>query len=130
MSNEIMNLIETLVVAPLAIAISAFLIALIRQQTAKIESSVKDNKVKRLIQIAESAVDQAVTSVTQTYVDGLKKEGAFDSNAQKDAFEKSKQNVRKLLTADAISAVKDAFGDFDEWLETKIEEAVYNNKVS
>lgn len=130
MSNEIMNLIETIVVVPLVIAISSFLIALIRQQTAKIESSVKDEKAKKLIQIAESAVAQTVTSVTQTYVDELKKEGAFDFCAQKEAFEKSKQNVEKLLTEEAVSAVKETFGDFDEWLETKIEEAVYNSKAS
>lgn len=124
MSNEIMNLVETLVLAPLVIAISSFLIALIRQQTAKIEDKIKDDRVKRLIEIAEGVVSQAVTSVTQTYVDGLKKDGIFDTDAQKEAFEMSKDKIYMLLTTDTLQAVKDNYGNVEEWINTKIEETI------
>lgn len=126
MSNEVMNLIETLVLAPLVIAISSFLIALIRQQTAKIEEKVKDDKVKRLLEIAENVVSQSVATVSQTYVDVLKKDGIFDKDAQQQAFEMSKDKIYTLLTTDTLQAVKDNYGNVEEWINTKIEETINN----
>lgn len=128
MSNEVMNLIETLVLAPLIIAISSFLIALIRQQTSKIEEKIKDEKAKRMLEIAENVVSQAVATVSQTYVDGLKKDGIFDTDAQKEAFEMSKNKIYMLLTTDTLQAVQDNYGSVDEWITTKIEETVNKNK--
>lgn len=126
MSNEVMNLIETLVLAPLVIAISSFLIALIRQQTAKIVEKVKDDKVKRLLEIAENVVSQSVATVSQTYVDALKKDGSFDKDAQQQAFEMSKDKIYTLLTTDTLQAVKDNYGNVEEWINTKIEETINN----
>lgn len=128
MSNEVMNLIETLVLAPLIIAISSFLIALIRQQTSKIEEKIKDEKAKRMLEIAENVVSQAVATVSQTYVDGLKKDGIFDTDAQKEAFEMSKDKIYMLLTTDTLQAVQDNYGSVDEWITTKIEETVNKSK--
>jgi hypothetical protein len=124
MSNEVMNLIETLVLAPLIIAISSFLVALIRQQTFKIEEKIKDEKAKRMLEIAENVVSQAVATVSQTYVDGLKKDGIFDTDAQKEAFEMSKDKIYMLLTTDTLQAVKDNYGNVEEWINTKIEETI------
>lgn len=128
MSNEIMNFIETLVLAPLVIAISSFLIALIRQQTSKIEEKIKDEKAKRMLEIAENVISQAVATVSQTYVDGLKKDGIFDTDAQKEAFEMSKDKIYKLLTTDTLQAVQNNYGDVDEWIVTKIEETINKSK--
>lgn len=128
MSNEVMNLIETLVLAPLIIAISSFLIALIRQQTSKIEEKIKDEKAKRMLEIAENVVSQAVATVSQTYVDRLKKDGIFDTEAQKEAFEMSKDKIYKLLTTDTLQAVQNNYGDVDEWIVTKIEETINKSK--
>lgn len=128
MSNEIINLIETLVLAPLIIAIFSFLIALIRQQTSKIEGKIKDEKAKRMLEIAENVVSQAVATVSQTYVDGLKKDGIFDTDAQKEAFEMSKDKIYKLLTTDTLQAVQNNYGDVDEWIVTKIEETINKSK--
>lgn len=126
MSNEVMNLIETLVLAPLIIAISSFLIALIRQQTSKIEEKIKDEKSKRMLEIAENVVSQSVATVSQTYVDALKKDGIFDKDAQQQAFEMSKDKIYTLLTTDTLQAVKDNYGNVEEWINTKIEETINN----
>lgn len=128
MSNEVMNLIETLVLAPLIITISSFLIALIRQQTSKIEEKIKDEKAKRMLEIAENVVSQAVATVSQTYVDGLKKEGVFDADSQTEAFKMSKDKIYKLLTVDTLQAVKANYGNIEEWINTKIEETISKSK--
>ncbi|MBQ2348410.1 MAG: hypothetical protein II388_08595 [Clostridia bacterium] len=128
MSNEVMNLIETCVLVPILIAISSYIIAFFRKQTAKLQDQIKDDKAKRLIEIANEIVDQAVLSVTQTYVDGLKAEGTFDEKAQKEAFEKSKSTIYNLLTTDVINTIKDNYDSLDDWINTKIEESVGRNK--
>ena len=128
MSNEIMNLIETLVLVPLVIAISSLLIALIRQQIAKIEEKLKDDKVKKLLEIAENVVSQSVATVSQTYVDALKKDGIFDKDAQQQAFKMSKDKIYKLLTTDTLQAVQNNYGNVDEWIVTKIEETINKSK--
>ena len=128
MSNEVMNLIETCVLVPILIAISSYIIAFFRKQAAKLQDQIKDDKAKRLIEIANEIVDQAVLSVTQTYVDGLKAEGTFDEKAQKEAFEKSKSTIYNLLTTDVINTIKDNYDSLDDWINTKIEESVGRNK--
>lgn len=128
MSNEIMNLIETLVFAPLIVAISSFLIALIRQQTSRIQEKIKDEKIKRILEVAENAVSQAVSTVSQTYVDELKKDGVFYGDEQRKAFEMSKEKVYKLFTTETMQTIQNNYGDVEEWIATKIEETIAKNK--
>lgn len=128
MSNEIMNLIETVVIVPIIIVVSSFVITLIRQQTIKLQEKVRDEKIKKLLEKAEDIVSQAVISVSQTYVDSLKKDGVFDKEAQQIAFDKSKQIVNSLFTVDTMQAIQDNYGSIEKWIETKIEETVNQNK--
>lgn len=128
MSQEIMNIIETCVFTPLLIAISSFIIAFLHKQTIKLQERVKDEKVKDLIETANSIVEQSVTAVTQTYVDSLKADGVFDKDAQDIAFNKAKDSIYTLFTQDIINAIKDNYGSLDEWITTKIEESISKNK--
>ena len=63
-----------------------FIIKLVKAQVNKIDNQ----KVRELLDMAFNDVSVAVTQVTQTYVDSLKKEGKFDEVTQKVAFEKAK----------------------------------------
>lgn len=128
MSQEVMNIIETCVISPLLIAVTSYVIAFLHKQTVRLQEMVKNEKMKNLIGIAEGIVAQAVNTVSQTYVDGLKAEGKFDSEAQKAAFEKSKAYVYTLMTEDTLNAIKENYGSLDIWVSTKIEENIANNK--
>lgn len=128
MSQEVMNIIETCVLTPLFIAVSSFIIAFLHKQTTKLQEKVKDEKVKNLIETANGIVEQAVTAVTQTYVDGLKADGVFDKDAQNIAFNKAKDSIYTLFTNDIVNAIKDNYGSIDEWVATKIEESISKNK--
>ena len=128
MSNEIINLIETLVLTPLIVAVSSFLIALIRKQTLKIEEKIKDEKIKGMLSTAESVVSQVVATVSQTYVDALKKDGKFGKDEQEKAFEMSMNKINELLTTDVIQALQENYGNIEEWIVTKIEETISKSK--
>lgn len=128
MSQEVMNIIETCVISPLLIAITYYVTAFLHKQTVKLQESVKNEKMKHLIGIAEGIVAQAVNTVSQTYVDGLKADGVFDAEAQKVAFDKSKAYVYTLMTEDTLNAIRENYGSLDTWVSTKIEENIANNK--
>ena len=126
MSQEFVNLIETCVLAPLLTALTGVLIAFISKQATRLKEKFNDEKTSRYIEMAEKIVQQAVTYVSQTYVDELKKDGAFTKADQKKAFEKSKTLVYGLMNEECKKAVESNYISYEKWLETKIEETVNN----
>lgn len=128
MSQEFINIIETCVIAPLLATLTSYAIVFLHKQIVSLQAKIKDEKLKNLIGTAESIVDQAVTAVTQTYVDELKADGVFDKDAQKNAFEKSKTYIYSLMTEETKNAIMENYGTLDTWVVTKIEESIARNK--
>ena len=94
-----------------------------------IRKKVKDEKLERIINRVENIVKQTVILINQTYVDALKEEGLFDKEAQKAAFEMCKERVLAMLNDEAIVAIAETFGDYEEWIRTLIEAYVRENKL-
>lgn len=128
MSQELINIIETCVIAPLLATLTSYAIVFLHKQIVSLQAKIKDEKLKNLISVAENIVNQAVTAVTQTYVDGLKADGVFDKDAQKNAFEKSKTYIYSLMTEETKKAIMENYGTLDTWVVTKIEESIAKNK--
>lgn len=99
-----------------------FLFTLLRKK-------IKDEKLARLLSRVENIVKQTVSLINQTYVDALKEEGLFDKEAQKAAFEMCKEKVLAMLNDEAIVAIAETFGDYEEWIRTLIEAYVRENKL-
>ena len=99
-----------------------FLFTLLRKK-------IKDEKLARLLSRVENIVKQTVIFINQTYVDALKEEGLFDKEAQKAAFEMCKEKVLAMLNDEAIVAIAETFGDYEEWIRTLIEAYVRENKL-
>jgi hypothetical protein len=99
-----------------------FLFVLLRKK-------VKDEKLAHLLARVENIVKQTVILVNQTYVDALKEEGLFDKQAQKIAFDMCKEKILDMLNDEAITAIKETFCDYEEWLRTLIEAYVRENKL-
>ena len=99
-----------------------FLFTLLRKK-------IKDEKLARVISRVENIVKQTVILINQTYVDALKEEGLFDKEAQKAAFEMCKDKVLAMLNDEAIVAIAETFGDYEEWIRTLIEAYVRENKL-
>lgn len=94
-----------------------------------LRKKIKDEKLARLISRVENIVSKTVILINQTYVDALKEEGLFDKEAQKAAFEMCKEKVLAMLNDEAIVALAETFGDYEEWIRTLIEAYVRENKL-
>lgn len=96
--------------------------------TAEKSEKIENEKVRGYVNDAVKAVMTAVTSTFQTYVDSLKKQGKFDEEAQKIAFNTARDTALLMLTQDMRDAVTTLYGDFDTWLTKTIEQLVLANK--
>lgn len=102
-----------------------FIIKLVKAQVNKIDNQ----KIKELLDMAFNEVSVAVTQVTQTYVDTLKKEGKFDEVTQKIAFEKAKTLALDLIGKESKEAITKMHGDLDKYIDLLIEKAVHDTKM-
>ena len=79
--------------------------------------------------LLETTITDCVIATNQTYVDALKQEGKFDAEAQKIAFQKTYEAVMSILTEDAKEYLIHALGDFDAFVNAKIEANVKAGKT-
>lgn len=93
-----------------------------------LSTKTKNEKLQKYIDDATTAVVVAVSEVTQTYVDTLKKEGKFDKDAQKLAFELAKEKALILINDNSKKAINTVYNDFDYWLNLIIEQKVKEQK--
>lgn len=130
--NETLQQIANACVPVLCLLITAggyYLVALLRKRTAQIEKQIENDTAVKYIDMACDAVAQAVTYTAQTFVDALKAEGAFTKEKQIEAFNTAKSKVLKILGDTAVAALREIYGDFDTWLNTKIEQVCRDTKA-
>jgi predicted histidine transporter YuiF (NhaC family) len=121
MSNETLNIIITAVIVPTLAALIPLLVAFLNAKTNEVKKKVDNEKLNAYVDIAEDAVETAVVSVAQTFVDTLKKQGNFDEEAQRIAFKEAKNKAIAIMGSSARDALAQAYGDLDAWIENKIE---------
>ena len=100
----------------------AYLVALLKKSTAQIEKELDNETAAKYMNMAADAVEQAVASTAQTFVDALKSSGGFTKEKQLEAFQKSRDKVLEILGDTAVAALNEIYGDFDAWIDTKIEQ--------
>ena len=114
---SIFSVVVTSVVLPLITLGGTKLIQLINQK-------IKDEKTRNLLTGLTTIVERAVRSVTQTYVDSLKKSGSFDQEAQLIALSIAKEEVFKQLNEETKIFIKDNYGDINAFVTTQIESTI------
>lgn len=87
-----------------------------------------DTARKYLAEVAD-AISTAVTFTSQTYVDALKKEDKFTPENQREALQKALAKAQSLLTEEARDFLQTAYGDLNEYLKSRIEAEVRNQKM-
>ena len=129
--NETMQQIINACVPVLCLLVTAggaYLVALIKKHTAQIEKELDNETASKYMDMAADAVAQAVTYTAQTFTDALKAEGKFTKEKQLEAFNKTKNKTLEILGDAAVEVLGKIYGDFDTWLDTKIEQMCRKSK--
>lgn len=108
--------------------VSAFLITLINRAKDKATAQTDDIKQQGYIKEIADAISAAVAATSQTYVDALKKNGAFTVEAQKEAANKALTACLASISPAAQAFIEAVYGDIKDYLTTKIEAEVRKQK--
>ncbi len=130
--NETIQQILTACVPVLCLLITAggaYAVALLRRETSRIEKELGNETLSKYMDMAVDAVAQAVAYTAQTFVDALKAEGKFTKEKQIEAFNRAKEKALDILGDTVVQALNEVYGDFDAWIETKIEQACREDKA-
>ena len=117
-----------LVLIPLLIAVSGYVIAWLKAKKEELKEKTKNDTVKKYIDMLDNTIASCVLATSQTYVDALKKEGAFDAEAQKKAFQLTYEAVVGVLTEEAHVYLSEVVGDVHAYITNKIEAEVKMSK--
>lgn len=124
-------------IVPLIGVLTAYAVAFLKAKKEEILAKIATNRTQeekelasKYLSMVEKTVTDCVMATNQTYVDSLKQEGKFDSEAQKAAFNKTLDAVLAILTDDAKEYLTQIFGDLNVYLTNLIESQVKINKAS
>ena len=74
-------------------------------------------------------ITACVIATNQTYVESLKKQGKFDVEAQKEAFNQTYNAIMAVLTNEAKLYLTNIYGDLAAYITARIEAEVNISKI-
>ena len=129
MGTELLTQIFEVCILPLLGILTTFFVKWVNARIGEISDNRKNETEKKYLDMLNNTISDCVIATTQTYVDALKKQGAFDAEAQKVAFNMTYEAVIKLLTDEAQIYLNEAVGDLNLYITQKIESEVNLNKM-
>lgn len=96
--------------------------------TTWISSKMKDKKMAKILSDIFQIITDVVMEIFQTYVEALKKEGRFDTAAQKMAKDRAMEKIMARLSDTMKDYISEHYGDIRNWISEQIEVAIYQLK--
>lgn len=114
--NSILMTVITSVVIPAIIILG-------KAVYKEIEENIKDKRVQKYLLIATDCVSDAVADIAQTVIDKISDED-WNEESKKEAFELAKEKALQHLGITGKTLLQEALGDFEGWINSKIEAEV------
>ena len=116
-------------VLPLLGVLTMYIVKFIQVKSTEITNKVDNDLVDKYVAMLAVTIENCVIATNQTYVESLKQTGKFDAEAQKTAFNMTKNAVMAILSDEAKKYLESAVGDLNEYITQQIEAAVNVNKA-
>lgn len=117
-----------LCIIPLLGIVTFYIVQFIKTKTEELNANNSNEILSKYIEMLSNTICECVIATNQTYVDSLKKQGRFDAEAQKKAFEMTYNSVINILTDDAKVYLTSIYGDLNAYITNMIEAEVNKNK--
>lgn len=118
-----------LCVIPLLGVLTMYLVQFIKVKSKEITDKTDSELADKYIQMLTDTITTCVIATNQTYVESLKKQGKFDAEAQKEAFNLTYNAVMAVLTDEAKHYLVAIYGDLNAYITTRIEAEVNVSKI-
>ena len=130
MDAQLVAQIFQICIIPLLGILTTFLVTWIKSKKDALKQQTDSELAKKYLDMLDNTITDCVIAMNQTYVNSLKQQGKFDSEAQKKAFTDVYNKVIAILGQDAIEYLNSAVGDLNEYISSKIEKEVNTNKIT
>ena len=130
MTMTLLTQIMEVVVIPLLGILTAYVVKIVNAKLEEVSANRKNELEKKYIDMLNDTISDCVIATTQTYVESLKKQGSFDAEAQKKAFNQTYGAVMGILSEEAKKYLNEAIGDLNLYITQKIEAEVKINKTT
>ena len=127
--NELITSIFQIVIIPCLGILTGFFVKWLKTKTQTLVSQTEDEKKQKYLWMLEETISSAVIAVNQTYVDSLKQQGKFDTEAQAKAFTMVYNQILLLIGEEGKKYLSEITGDMASYLTMAIEAAVNQNKM-
>ena len=121
---ELLYKIAEVCLIPLLGVLTAFFIKWLKAKEAELLVKVENDTADKYVSMVAQTITDCVIATNQTYVETLKKQGSFDAEAQKIAFQKTLDAVIAVLSEDRKAYLSELYGDATAYLTTRIEAEV------
>lgn len=121
---NLLNEIFQVCIVPLIGILTTYLVKYITIKMEEIQVKTENEIINKYLNMLTTTITECVIATNQTYVEALKKEGKFDLDAQKKAFEMTQEAVMLILTDEAKKYLSAAVGDLNVFISQQIEAAV------
>ena len=128
MTLELVAQIFQIVIIPLLGVLTTYLVKYISTKINEVSSKTDNEIEQKYLAMLNETITSCVIATTQTYVQSLKAQGAFDEEAQKKAFAMTYSAVMDILSEDLVEYLTNAVGDLDLYIRQKIESTVNSEK--
>lgn len=106
-------------------ALGAWVLAKVK---SLINTKIKNEKARALLDSATTVVSNVVKATYQTYVESIKGTDAWTKAAQEKALQDAVTAARSQLSEEVEKYISDNFGDVETWIKSLIETTLYNLK--
>ena len=130
MTMTLLTQIMEVVVIPLLGILTTYVVKIVNAKLEEVSANRKNELEKKYIDMLNDTISDCVIATTQTYVESLKKQGRFDVEAQKEAFNQTYGAVMGILSEEAKKYSNEAIGDLNLYITQKIEAEVSINKTT
>lgn len=121
---------ETILISAVGIILTALISWASERLIAFLNTKIKDAKGVKYLTDIWDIITRCVKMTYQTYVEGLKTDGKFDMDKQKEALDKAKDMALSQFTEEARDYIEANYGDIEAWLTSTIESIIYDLKNS
>ena len=127
---KILQEIFTVCIIPLLGILTKYLVDWIQTKKNTLIQQEENEIKQRYIEMLASTVETCVIATNQTYVNALKDKNAFTLEAQKEAFEITKNAILAILGEEGQNYLKQIYGDLNIYIMKEIEKNVNIQKNS
>lgn len=114
------------VVLPLLVR---YIVVYLNVKTKEYSSQIENETLRKYVEDANEIIATIVLSVSQTYVDAMKKAGKFTPEAQETAKNMAIEQAKQMISEASRNAIITLYNDFDAYINSQIEALVRTTKI-